>query len=390
MFDIRKEIEKYNNELIEIRRWLHKHPELSYKEFETAQYIQNYLTNLGIENYRMAGTGVVGYINGNSDGKTVMLRADIDGIPQTEENNFEYKSINDGVMHGCGHDAHTAMLLIAAKIMNEHKDDINGTVKLMFQLGEEEGACFNMINEGITDGVDASFATHIWTPIESGKIGLKKGAVMANVEEFELEIIGQSGHTSAPHAAKDTILPMMYIIDAIQSIETRVSDPLMPITIVVGHISGGSGRCVICGNTKIGGTIRFLGTKEDREVVISKFEKIIKNICEIHELTYKLEYPCGCPAVICDDDMYDIVKRSIIQMNGDDSCIEEYVCLGGEDYAEVAQRVPSGFYFIGSGNKEKGTDIAHHHSCFDIDEDVMTTGVEMHIRNVINYLDKFK
>lgn len=390
MLKVKEEITLLLDELIALRRDFHMHPELGYQEFRTSKIVYEYLSNLGMEVSMMTKTGVVGLLKGNKEGKTVLLRADLDALPQDEKTGLTYQSQNKGIMHACGHDGHTAMLLIAAKILARHKEAFNGNVKFVFQPNEEEAGALNMIQEGVLEKPkpDAAFALHLWTPLESGKIGLATGPVMACTEEFEISIIGKAGHTSAPHTAIDPILAAANVIQSLQSIQTREVDPLLPITIMVGKVHGGSGRNIIADEVEIGGTIRFLFKNEETEkiVLLEKFERLIKGICEGMGVQYSLKFIPSNPSLFNHAKMVECVKHASIETFGKEDNIVEYRCMAGEDFAEFTHRVPSAFYFVGTGNVEKNSQYPHHHPLFNIDEDTLKTGVEMHVRSVLNFL----
>ncbi|MBZ2174160.1 amidohydrolase [Schnuerera sp. xch1] len=391
MDDISREVISLEDEVIELRRDFHMHPELGYEEYRTSQIIYDYLENLGLEVKKVVKTGVVGLLRGKNPGKTVALRADIDALPVTEETGLSYASVNKGVMHACGHDGHIAMLLVAAKVLVNHKDKIKGNIKFIFQPNEEEAGALDMINKGILEDpkVDGAFAAHLWTPLKSGEIGLNLGAVMAALEEFELTIYGRSGHTGSPHEAIDPILASTNIIQSVQSIQTREINPLYPITIMIGKVHGGTGRNIIADKVEMGGTIRFLFDDEKREkkLLIDKFERVIRGICEAMNVKYELKYFPSNPSLLNNSNMVNYVKKAAYETFGVEDNFVDYRSMAGEDFAEFSQRVPSAFYFIGNGNKEKGTHYPHHHSLFNIDEDTLKYGVEMHIRTALNFLN---
>lgn len=393
MLDIKKEIEELNSELIALRRDFHMYPELGYQEHRTSQVVYSYLEELGLEVKRVAKTGVVGLLTGATEGKTLLLRADLDALPQDERTGVDYTSVNKGVMHACGHDGHMAMLLIAAKILSRHKENLKGNIKFVFQPNEEEAGALDMIKEGVLEGpkVDAAFGIHLWTPIESGNIGLVRGPVMAATEEFELTVIGRAGHTSAPHTAKDPILAATNIVQSLQSIQTREIDPLLPITIMVGKFHGGTGRNIIADRVEIGGTIRFLFKNEavEKEILLNKFERVIRGVCEAMEVQYELKFIPSNPSLMNHPQMVDLAKKASKETFGGEDNIVEYRCLAGEDFAEFTHRVPSALYFIGTGNPEKNTHYPHHHPMFNIDEDTLKYGVEMHVRSALHYLESF-
>ena len=390
MFDIKKEVLLLQDEVIELRRDFHMHPELGYEEYRTSQIVYDYLKDLGLRVEKVAKTGVVALLEGGAPGKTVLLRADMDALPQDEKTGVSYESVNKGVMHACGHDGHTAMLLVAAKILTTQREKIKGNVKFVFQPNEEDAAALDMINEGILENprVDAAFATHLWTPIESGKVGLAPGPVMAALEEFELSIFGKAGHTSAPHMGQDTILAATQVIQSLQSVQTREIDPLIPITIMVGKIHGGSGRNIIADRVDIGGTIRFLFKDEvkEKKIMLEKVERVIKGICDAMGVQYEVKFFSSNPTLLNTESMVEYVRKAVKETFEVEDNLVEYRCMAGEDFAEFSQRVPSVFYFIGTGNVEKNTHYAHHHPLFNIDEDTLKYGVEMHVRAAMNYL----
>lgn len=392
MDNLKEEIHALEEELIEIRRDFHMHPELGYGEIRTSQIVYDYLQDLGLKVQRVAKTGVVGILEGNEPGKTVMLRADLDAILQKEQTNLPFKSVNEGIMHACGHDGHTAMLMVAAKILSKYKDNIRGNIKFVFQPNEEEAGALDMIKEGVLENprVDAAFGIHLWTPIKSGEVGLAEGPVMAALEEFELEIFGEAGHTGSPHTAIDPILAAANVVQSLQSIQTREIDPLAPIAIMIGKVNGGTGRNIIADKVEIGGTIRFLFKNEEAEkkALLEKFERVIEGICKSMGVGYNLKFIPSNPALQNDGTMMGYVRKAAIETFGVDDNFVEYRCMAGEDFAEFSQRVPSFFYFIGNGNEEKGTTYPHHHPMFDIDEDTLKYGVEMHVRTALDFLNK--
>lgn len=391
MINLKKEVQNLEKELINLRRDFHMHPELGYEELRTSRIVYEYLEKLGLEVKKISKTGVVGLLKGEKDGKTLMLRADMDALPQKEKTGLSFKSINDGVMHACGHDGHTAMLMVAAKILERHKDELNGDIKFVFQPNEEEAGALDMIKDGVLENpkVDAAFGIHLWTPLESGEIGLAEGPVMAAMEEFELDIIGKSGHTGSPHTAIDPIIAAANIIQSLQAIQTREIDPLSPIAIMIGKISGGTGANIIADKVKIGGTIRFLFENEDKEkqILLEKFERVIKGISDSMNTEYNLKFIPSNPSLYNNKKMIPCIRKASIETFGTENNIIEHRSMAGEDFSEFSKRVPSTFYFIGTGSEEKDTTYPHHHSKFDIDESTLKYGVEMHVRSAINYLN---
>ena len=320
-----------------------------------------------------------------------MLRADMDALPIQEESDVPYKSIYDGKMHACGHDGHMAMLLIAARILSRYKDKIEGDIKFLFQPNEENMCAGLLIEKGVLDNprVDAACGIHLMTPIETGKIGIESGPVMAGMHVFKLTIIGKGGHTGFPQDSIDPIIIAANIIQTVQIIQTREIDALNPTLIVFGKIQAGTMSNIIPDKVEMEGTIRYLYDIDENGVInpCESFERIVRHICSSHRANYKIEYPYSHPAVINDLKMVKIVKDEAKKVVKKREHIMPYVTMIGEDYGEYAKKVPSAFYFIGAGNKEKHTDYPHHHPRFDIDEDALSTGVEMHVRTALSYLN---
>ena len=389
--NIKEEIKELEPELIKLRRDFHKHPELGWEEVRTAGIVAEYLRELGLEvTEGVSKTGVVGLLKGGKPGKTLLLRADMDALPVTEENDFEYKSQNEGLMHACGHDGHTAMLLIAAKILSSKKDELVGNIKFVFQPNEETEAARFMIEEGVMEEpkVDAAMGIHLWTPIESGKIGLAPEAVMGGLYEFEIIIKGKGGHTSAPHLSKDPIIAGTNIIQQAQMIQTREIDPMKATTIVFGQFQAGNATNIIPEKAHLKGTIRYLyqGGRNTDEKPRRRLERIVAGVCNTSDLEYEINYPATSSPVYNDPELVLDLEEIAAKVAGGTENLTEYRCLAGEDFGEFSTYVPSVFYFVGTGNAEKATDYPHHHPKFDIDEDTLKTGVEMHVRSALNYL----
>ncbi|MFZ7103299.1 MAG: M20 metallopeptidase family protein [Peptococcaceae bacterium] len=388
--DIRQEVNSHFAELVALRRDFHQHPELGFREYRTSEMIKKYLTDLGLEVKIFAPTGVVGLLKGSTPGKTLMLRADIDALAVTELAEVPYKSVHPGIAHSCGHDGHTAILLVAAKVLAKYRDKIKGNIKFLFEPNEETAGALEMIKEGVLSNpdVDAAFGLHLWTPITSGKIGVVAGPVMAACEEFELTIIGKGGHTSAPHTAVDPIMAACQIVQSMQIIQTRLADARQPTTIMFGKIHGGTGRNIIPEQVQLGGTIRFLYEKEDegKKWLLNKFTEIIKSVCGTLGADFKLTFIPSNPAILNNPALTEIVLSAARETLGGSKNIVSQLVMAGDDFAEFSKRVPSAFYFVGAGNKEKNCCYPHHHPCFNIDEDSLATGLAMHLRTALTYL----
>ncbi|MFW9996997.1 MAG: M20 family metallopeptidase [Candidatus Odinarchaeota archaeon] len=376
--------------MISLRRDFHRHPELGFKEERTSAIIADYLGKLGLEvKTGVAKTGVTGLLKGTGPGPTLLLRSDMDALPIQEKNDLPFKSVNPGVMHACGHDAHVSMLLIAARILSNHKNEINGSIKFAFQPNEEEAGAELMVEAGVLEDpkVDAALGLHVASTLRSRKVGIIDGPIMASSWYFKLQIRGKGGHGGMPHSSIDPIICATYIIQAVQTIQTRETSALDPTVITFGKIHAGTMNIVIPEKVDLEGSIRCL--HPNREEVHSRFEEIIKNICSAFRCTYELEFKCGNRLLVNDWTMSSLVKSVADQVVGSGNVVgEEIRTMVGEDFAEFSLRVPSAFYFIGTGNAEKETDFPHHHPRFNIDEDVLQIGVEMHVRTVLEFFKR--
>jgi len=388
---IKEEIGKLNDELIDLRRDFHQHPELGLEEFRTAERVEAYLKDIGLDVSRIAETGVVGLLKGNSPDPTLMLRADMDALPLEEQTSVPYKSVHKGKMHACGHDGHVAMLMVAAKILSFHRDELKGSIKFLFQPNEEGMCAGLLVEKGVMDDprVDAAFGIHLMTSLETGKIGVSAGAVMAGMHAFKLTITGKGGHTGFPQESIDPIITAANIIQTTQVLQTREIDVLKPTLIVFGRIEGGTTSNIIPEKVEMEGTIRYLydAEAEGENHPCKRFERIVENVCDAHRARYEVEYTYAHPAVINDPGMADFVGAEAEKAVDSNAKIVPFVTMVGEDFCEFANRVPSAFYFVGAGNREKGADYPHHHPCFDIDEEALSVGVEMHVRSALAFLN---
>ena len=391
--EISKLIAEFTEEVIELRRDFHRHPELGLEEHRTSEKVVAYLKKCSLEVCRMNKTGVVGLLRGDRPGPTLLLRADMDALPIQEENDVPYKSTNPGVMHACGHDAHTAMLLVAARILARLKPKLRGNIKFAFEPNEENVGALAMIEEGILDNpqVDGCLGLHIWTPLQSGQIGITEGPVMAGMEHFKLVVKGRGGHTASPQSAIDPIITAAGIIQGVQSIQTREIDVLKEPTIIMfGRIQGGTASNVIPDSVTLEGTMRYLfeGDPQSEDNPKKRFERVVTNICSAHRATYELSFLYGHPTLINHREMAALVQTVAARELDPAPEIVPYVSLAGEDFSEFAARVPAAFYFLGTGDPDMQTDFPHHHPRFNIDESVLPTGVEMHVRGAVSFFQK--
>jgi amidohydrolase len=388
---IRKRIEDLTPELIHLRRDFHRHPELGFKEYRTAETVENYLHKLGLHTDRMTQTGVVALLPGAKAEPVLMLRADMDALPIEEENEVPYRSQNAGVMHACGHDAHMAMLLVAAKILSENKDHIAGTIKFVFQPNEEVAGAIHMIEDGVLDdpAVAAVMGMHIWTPVASGKIAITPGPVMGGLDVFKVAIHGKGGHTGVPEDAVDPVIAAAQIIQTVQVIQTREISNLKPTIIMFGKIAGGTKSNIIPEEVQLEGSIRFLypGGPDSAEQPTERFIRIVEQVCKTHRCTCEIDIVHENIPLINNDEMVRIARDTAKEVFADENRIIDNQTIASEDFSEFSARVPGVFMFLGSGSEKKGTAVSHHHPRFNIDEDVLSAGVEMHVKGALTFFE---
>ena len=373
-------------ELIRLRRDFHAYPELGFQEIRTSTIVKAYLEECGIETKVIARTGIVGLLKGEKPGMTVMLRADMDALPVTEENDVPYRSLNEGVMHACGHDGHTAMLLIAAKILSEQKASLRGNVKFCFQPNEEDAGAEQMVQEGVLEDpkVDVCLGCHLWAPLPCGEIGLNSGAVMAGMDHFWITVHGKGGHSGSPHEAVDPITAASAIISNISFVEKRQIGTLNPTIITVNTIHGGTATNIISDKVELSGTIRYL-YDADIHKPRERLEQMVKSICDVYGTTYSIRFALSSSPLLNDEKVVNQLRLVAEEIVGADNVVS-CVTMGGEDFAEFTRRVPGAFVFIGMRNEEKGIIYPHHHPKFNLDEDSLLVGTEFLVKSAIHYL----
>jgi amidohydrolase len=378
---IKQLAKKYAPDFINIRHHLHARPELSYHEFETSKFVQDKLTSFGIPFEVMAATGVVGLIKGKNAGKkTIALRADMDALPIKEENNIDYKSQNDGVMHACGHDVHTTILLGAAKILNELKDNWDGTVKLIFQPGEERnpGGASLLIKEGVLENPkpQAIFGLHVHPGLEIGKLSFRAGKVMASADEIYITIKSKGGHAAAPHLTADTILIASHLIIALQQVVSRNRNPHDPSVLSITSFQGGHTTNVIPSEVKLMGTFRAMD-----ETWRFKAHEIIRKLSTelVHSMGAEIDLhiDVGYPTVYNNEALNDLTRGLAEQFMGTGNVETTELRMGAEDFGYYSQVIPGCFYRIGVMNEAKGIVSGVHTPTFNIDENAIETGMGM-------------
>lgn len=371
----------FSEEFIEVRHHIHANPELSYQEYETSAFIQQQLSSWNIPFEVKATTGVVGIIKGkNPQKKVIALRADMDALPIIEENNVPYKSKNIGVMHACGHDVHTTCLLGAAKILNELKEEWEGTVKLIFQPGEEKnpGGASLLIKEGVLENPkpEKIFALHVHPGLEAGKLSFRGGMIMASADEIYITIKSSGGHAASPHLTADTILIASHLIISLQQIVSRNNNPFNPSVLSITSFQGGNTTNVIPSEVKLRGTFRAM----DEAWRFKAHELITKQTMELVKTmgaTAEIKIDVGYPFVLNDIPLSDWARKKGEAYVGENNVEETELRMGAEDFAYYSQQMPACFFRLGVGNKAKGIFSGVHTPTFNIDESAIETGMGM-------------
>ncbi len=386
--NIRKEVEKISNEIIATRRDIHKYPELGFEVHRTAGLVADRLTELGFDVKTGVGkTGIVADLKG-SKGLTIALRADMDALPLQEIGDSEFKSINDGVMHACGHDGHTAMLLGAARVLANKKDKIRGTVRFLFQPGEEgEGGARFMIEDGCLEGVDEVYGIHLWNYQKYGEVGVKEGPILAAADEFKITIKGTGGHGAAPQGSVDAVVVSAHLITALQTIVSRNTNPLESTVVSIGMINGGYNFNIIADEVVLQGTARSY-TEENRQMIKRRMQEIIDGIGQSFGATIDFIYRDGYPPTVNDKGVYEKLLASAKKIVGKGADYP-YLSMGGEDFSYYAQKIPGCFFFVGSAPENQPfRSVPHHCSHFDIDERALLVGASIFVQLIEDQLMK--
>ena len=373
------------------RRHLHMHPELSFREERTSAWIAEHLAAFGCDEVRtgVAGTGVVAVIRGERPGPVVALRADIDALPIQDEKDAPYRSTVPGVMHACGHDAHTAALLGVAAHYAAARDSLAGERRLIFQPAEEvtPGGAIGMIEAGVLDGVSAIYGVHLWTPLPSGTVASAPGPVMATEDEFDLEIRGKGGHGGMPHETVDAIAAGAAFVQGVQTIVSRSVDPLEPAVVSIGSFHAGTAANIIAEVCRLSGTVRTFDATV-RERVRERLQASAEAVCRQFGAEFSLDWRHGYPPVVNDEreaERFFAVARGLF---GDAAVRRIRPLMTSEDFAYYLQRVPGCFMFVGAGNAECGAVWPHHHPRFDIDERAMLQAARLLVAMADHYAEE--
>lgn len=395
MIDLKKRIksiaQSHAGDFVAVRRHLHQNPELSFQEHDTCAYIKQQLLDIGINDIApVARTGLLATIQGKGNGKSVLLRSDIDALPITEKNNVPYASINDGVMHACGHDAHTASLLLCAKILIELQDDVKGDVHLLFQPGEElmpGGASLVLMEKAYRDlGSLPHIGQHVRPDIPVGKIGFRSGKFMASMDELFLNVKGKGGHAAMPENAVDPVLIASHIIVAAQQLVSRMGSPKIPSVLSFGKVIADGAINVLPDEVHLEGTFRTLD-EDWRKDALLKLEKLVVSIAEGMGGSCELNVKHGYPHLVNDSLLTNDLKTATADYLGNENVVDLDQWMAAEDFAYYSQKNRACFYMLGVGNPEKGIESGLHTPNFDIDESALEIGAGLMAWLAMNTLD---
>lgn len=373
-------IDQINHKVIELRHQLHQHPELSGHEKETTALLKSLLEKAGLNVTTYSGHyGLIAELIVDEKQPFIALRADIDALPIQEQNTAPYASRTPGIMHACGHDAHTAILLGTALSLVEFRSNLSNNVRFIFQPAEEitEGGSSQMIKEGALENVKAIFGLHAYPYLKTGQIGYKYGVMLASADTFEIEIFGKSSHGARPHEGVDAILVTSMAINSLNHIVSRQIDPLHPAVISLGTIEGGKAANIICDHVKFRGTVRTVN-HDVRHSIPKMMEISLEGISKSMHATYKFHYNFGSPEVCNNDSMVDLLRGAAEGVIGTENTIDlKDPVMGGEDFGRYLEIVPGAFFRLGTCDPGKGTCISQHNARFDVDDAALIVGMKI-------------
>ncbi|WP_309571935.1 M20 family metallopeptidase [Deinococcus sp.] len=369
-----------DDQVITWRRHLHANPELSFQEHATADYVEAQLRAMpGLTLSRPTPTSVLAVLQGGGGpGRTLLMRADMDALPIQEDTEYAFASKNDGVMHACGHDGHTAMLLGAAQVLTGLASQLPGEIRFIFQHAEElfPGGGQQLVDAGIMRGVDVAIGAHLFSPIPVGLVALKAGPLMAAPDTFTVTVTGRGGHGAMPHETVDPIVIACHIVTALQAIVSRQRDPLEPAVLSVTTIHAGTAHNIIPNAVQLSGTVRTFDPGL-REQIPQWMERLIRGVTEGFGAAYTFEYECGYRATINDPEITEVLRGVVRDTLGEDALVEAQPTMGGEDFSAYLSEAPGAFMFIGARNEDAGITAPHHHPKFAIDEAALGHGVKV-------------
>jgi amidohydrolase len=378
MGNIHQLVRELKDRVINIRRDLHRIPETAYTEKKTSAYVADYLNNLGLEvQTGIAQYGVIGLMKTDRPGPTLMIRADMDALPLKEDTGLPFASEHEGVMHACGHDAHMAMVLGAATVLNKIKNELKGNIKFLFQPAEEgPGGAKPMIEAGVMENpkVDYSFGCHVWPDIPEGTIGVRPGPFMAAMDRFDIKIKGRGGHGAMPHVCVDALEVGTQVVSAFQRIVSRHMDPLEPTVVTVGTFHAGTAFNIIPAEAELSGTTRTFN-QDTWNTWESRVEKVVRGVCESMGVDFELKYSQGYPVTINDESAAEVVRRCAEKVVGEDRVVMPQKTMGGEDFAFYLQKSKGCFFALGVGREGA---VPVHNQQFDFNEDILLLGMQTH------------
>jgi amidohydrolase len=373
------------------RRHFHEHPELGFEEVETSRVVAERLRSFGFDEVQtgVAVTGVVGLLHGSRPGKVVALRADMDALPIQEENEVEYRSRHEGVMHACGHDAHTAMLLGVARMLADKRDAFAGTIKFLFQPAEEgRGGAKAMVEAGVLENphVDAVFGLHVAQDVPAGMVIARDGAAMMGGDMFKITVTGKGGHGALPHLTIDPIVAGSAIVTAVQTIVSRNVDPVTPGVVTIGSFHAGEAANVIPNTAEMTGTIRTVSI-EQREMMLERLSMIATGIGKTLRAEVEIDVPFGVPPTVNTPEMAALVREVATGIIGAERVMQGPLISASEDFSEFLAVVAGCFFMVGTKNDDKGMIWGHHHPRFDIDEEPMSVGMAVMAGTALRFLE---
>ncbi len=364
-------------EMIGWRRHLHANPEVSFEEHQTTAFIAHLLDAWNVPYDRPLKTGVVAHITGSRPGPVVAVRADIDALPIQEENDFDFASQYPGRMHACGHDGHTAVLLGLTKVLAEIRDQVYGEIRLIFQPAEEviASGARHLIEKGILKDVKIALGLHLWSNLETGKVSLRAGPIMASTDEFKITVIGSGGHAAQPHETVDSLVIASSLVGELQTLVSRRTDPLEPAVVTVGTFHAGSASNVVPGRAELTGTVRTLSDRA-RELIERELSTLARGHARAQGADVEVTYVRGNPSVVNHGGLSEFLRPALTAAAGaEERLVSLPPIMGGEDFAYYGEVVPSMFFFVGARNPEVGAVFPHHHPRFTVDERALDVGV---------------
>ena len=389
--DIKNEIGEIKEEMVWMRRDLHMHPELAFKEERTASLIADRLKALGMEVKTSVGvTGVVGLLDTGKPGPTLMIRADIDALPITEQEKKSYSSRIEGSMHACGHDGHTAVAVMVASILARCRDSLSGRIKFVFQPAEEIMAgAFKMLEDGVMENpaVDMVIGFHVMNQLPVGKVGVRPGPFWASADEIELVIKGKGGHGALPHLSIDAIPIAAQVVTTLQTVVSREVSALQSAILSLGTIKGGNAFNVIADRVEIMGTVRAFD-EDVRQAILSRTEEMVRSVTSAMRADYEYHHLNGCPGVVNDPQATELVRQEAIKVVGEENVVTAEPTTISDDMAHFLLAAPGCYFMVGGANRERGQDGPHHSPIFDFDEDALPIAAEVLTRTAITYLGK--